>query len=79
MHGCAWKQYIFRSFNTSTFNAVTFDENPFTRQCEKEDKNAKGFQILQFYWLFLSNIMAVKGLVFDILNLNICAIFLWMN
>lgn len=78
MHGRACKRYIFLSYgyDKSTFKATSFDENPFTCHCEKEDKNAKGFQILQFYWLFLSNIMAVKGLVFDILNLNICAIFL---
>ena len=30
---------------------------------EKEDKKAEGFQILHFYWLFLSDIMAVKGLM----------------
>ena len=29
----------FRSFNTSTFSAMRFDgENPFTCQCQKEDK-----------------------------------------
>ena len=56
------KQYIVRSYNTSTFSAVRFDENPFTYQCEKEDKKAKGFQISLFYWSFSNNIMAVKGL-----------------
>jgi len=44
------------------FSAVRFDENPFTCQCENEDKKAKGFQISYFYWSFLSYIMAVKGL-----------------
>ena len=34
------KQYIFWSYNTSTFNAMLFDENPFICQCEKEDKKA---------------------------------------
>ena len=28
---------------TSTFNAVRFDENPFTCQCEKETKRLNGF------------------------------------
>ena len=36
----AGKQYIFQSYNTSTFNALRFDENPFTCQCEKGDKKA---------------------------------------
>ena len=40
-----------------------FDENPFTCQCEKEDKKAEGFQILHFYWLFSSDIVAVTGLI----------------
>ena len=39
MHGRACKQYIFRSYNTYTFNAMRFDENPLTGQCEKEDNN----------------------------------------
>ena len=40
-HGrAACKEYIFRSYNTSTLNAKHFDENPFTCQCEKEDRNA---------------------------------------
>jgi len=38
MDGCACKQYIFRSYNTSTFNAVSLDENPLTSECEKENK-----------------------------------------
>ena len=36
----AYKQYIFRSYDTSTFNAMCFDENPFTCQCEKGDRKA---------------------------------------
>ena len=62
MHGRAYKQYIFRSYISSTFNAVRFDENPFTRQCEKEDKTAEGFEISYFNWSFSSDIRAVKGL-----------------
>ena len=44
MHECTYKQYIFRSYNSSTFNAVRFDESPFTWQSEKDDKKAKGFK-----------------------------------
>jgi len=34
MQGRDWKQCIFRSFNSSTFKAMRFDENPFTCLCE---------------------------------------------
>ena len=54
---------ISRSCNTSTFNGMRFNENPFTCQCKKEDKKSEGFQILHFYWSFSSDIMAVKGLM----------------
>ena len=37
----ACKENIFRSYNTSTFRATYFDENPFTCQREKEDKRVK--------------------------------------
>ena len=40
MHKRTYKQYIFESYNTSTFNAMHFDENPFTCQYEKENKRA---------------------------------------
>ena len=40
MLGLTCKQYIFRSYSTSTFNDMRFDENPFTRQWEKEDRKA---------------------------------------
>ena len=30
MHGPAYKQYIFKSCSTATFNAMYSDENPFT-------------------------------------------------
>ena len=33
-----------------------FDENPFTCQCEKEDRTAEGFKISQFDWSFSSDI-----------------------
>ena len=44
LHGGACSQYIFRSGNLSTFNAMRLDENPFTCQCEKEKKRFKGFK-----------------------------------
>ena len=56
------KQFIFRSYNTSTFNAMRFDANPFSCQCEKEDKEAEGSQMWHLYWSFSSDVMAVKGL-----------------
>ena len=62
MQGRACEQYIFWSYNATTFNAMHFDEDPFTCQCEKEDKKAYGLQILHFYWSFSSDLMAVKGL-----------------
>ena len=52
----------FPVLNTSTFNAVRFDENPFKCQYEKENKKAEGFHISHFYWSFSSENMAVKGL-----------------
>ena len=63
MYGRAYKQCIFQSYNTSTFNAVPFDENPFTRHSEKEDKKAEGFQISHFYWSLSNDILAVRGLI----------------
>ena len=63
MHGRAYGEYIFWSHNTSTFNAVLFDNNPFTCHCRQEDKKAWEFQILHFYWSFLSVIVTVKGLM----------------
>ena len=61
MHWRAYKQHIFRSYNTSAFNATRCDES-FHTPVRKKDKNAKGFQISQFYWLFSSDIKAVRGL-----------------
>ena len=63
MHTRACKQYIFRSYNTSTFNAMPFDGDPLTCRCEEEDKKAEEFQISQLYWLFSIDMMAVKGLI----------------
>ena len=52
MHGLACRQYISGSYNTtSAFNAICFDQNPFTCLCEKANIKAQGFQILQFYWV----------------------------
>ena len=51
-HLCTCKHYIFQSFNTSTFNAMHSDENPFTRQCEKENKKAYGFKFCTFFRRF---------------------------
>ena len=47
---------------TSTLNAMHFDADPFTCQCEKEGKKAWGFQISHFYGSFSHDTMAVKGL-----------------
>ena len=56
------KQYIFQSYSISTFNAMRFDENPFTCLCEKENKKASGFEIWHFYWSLSSDLMAMQGL-----------------
>ena len=53
---------VFSGPITSTFSAIPFDKSHFTCQCEKEDRKAKGFQILRFDWSFSSDIIAVKGL-----------------
>ena len=41
---------------------MSFGENLFTCQCEKENKKALGFQTLHFDWSFSNDIVAVKGL-----------------
>ena len=43
MHKHVCKQYIFRFCNTSTFNAIRFDENPLTCQCKK--RKQKGLKV----------------------------------
>ena len=70
-------QCIFRSCNTCTFNAMRYDENPFTCQCKKEEENAEGFQILHCYWSFLSDIIAVKGLRAATLHVHPC-VWVWL-
>ena len=54
--------FFFWLYNTSNFSAMSFGENPFMCQCEKENKKALGFQILHFHWSFSNDLMAVKGL-----------------
>ena len=63
-HGCACKQYIFWSYNTSAFSAIPFQESPFTCQCEKEDRTAfKGFRFCTLTdWSSSSDVMAMKRL-----------------
>ena len=34
----------FRVYNPSTFNAMRFDEKPFTSRCEKEKERLTGFK-----------------------------------
>ena len=41
MYGRTSKQYIFRSCNTSTFNAMCFDENSFPCQSKKKERKKK--------------------------------------
>ena len=62
VQGRPYKQCLFRSYETSTFNTMRFDQIPFTHQCEKEDKQTEGFQILHLYWSFSSGVVAVKWL-----------------
>ena len=48
---------------------MRFDEDPFTWQCKKKKtKKAERCQILRFYWVFSSHVMAVKGLKFGVLG-----------
>ena len=53
---------IFSCLITSTFSGMRCDENPFTCQCEKEDKKAEGFQISHLCGSFSNEILAAKGL-----------------
>ena len=43
IQGRACRQYIFRSYNTSTFNAMRFDESLFT--CQFEKRKRKGLKV----------------------------------
>ena len=58
----ACKQYIFHSYNTSTFSAVRLDVNPFTCLCQKRKQKNLRVQISHFQSSFSSDIVAVKGL-----------------
>ena len=62
MRGYACKQYVFRSFNTPTFNAVHFDKNPYT--CARVEKKTNGLSVSNFarYLSFSSGILVTKGL-----------------
>ena len=40
MHGRAYKEYIFRTYNIFSFSAIRYDESLYTYQCEKEDRKA---------------------------------------
>ena len=42
---------IFSGPITNIFNAVRFDEDPFTCRCEKEDKKAEGFLNFALLWV----------------------------
>ena len=67
MHGHACKQSIF----LSVFNAMPFDGDPVTRQCEKEDKKTQRFQISHFHGSFSNDIMAGKGLTLAVASVFI--------
>ena len=43
-----------------------FDENPLTWVCEKKRERLKGLWFRAFHWSFSSDIMAVKGLIFNV-------------
>ena len=65
------KHVIFRSCNTSTFSVMRLDENPFTCQCEKEDKRAYSLS-----WCFTSTeagwpVRDGLGLQFQILHIYV--------
>ena len=64
MHGCTCKQYIFQSYDISTFNAMHFDDNPSTCQGKKNKTKKKGIRVSNFelLWSFSRGIMAMKGL-----------------
>ena len=52
MHGRTCKQYIFRSYNTSTFNAMRFDEILSHASAKKKTKRLKGFKFRTFNYRF---------------------------
>ena len=53
MHGRACAQTMFQSCNTATFNAIRFDENAFTCQCEKKRKKRRCLRVSNFILLLV--------------------------
>ena len=51
-HIHTFKQYIWWSYNKSTFNTLHLNRNPFTCSCKKGAKKPEWFQIWHFYWSF---------------------------
>ena len=61
MHARTYKQYVLRSYRTSTFQCYTFWRKSFHLTVRKgRRKRFEGFQIWYFYWSFSSDIMAAK-------------------
>ena len=52
MHRCAGKQYILWSYNTSTFNAMCFDENLSCASAKNKTKRLKSFTFCTFICRF---------------------------
>ena len=63
MLGHVCEQYICRSCSNLLSMLRVLLEILSHVNTKKADKKAEGFKILHFYWLFLSDIMAVKGLI----------------
>ena len=53
MHGRACKEYIFRPYNTSTFNAMRFDEILSHDSAKKEDKKRLRVSDSELLWVVL--------------------------
>ena len=62
MYGRTCKQYIFRSSNFYFQRCGVFLINLSHVSTTRRTKKAKEFKISRYYWLFSSEIMAVKGL-----------------
>ena len=63
MRGRACKQYIFRSCNTSTFNAMCVLMKTLSfSSAKKTTKGLKDFKFRTFTWSFSSGVITVKGL-----------------
>ena len=65
-------QSIFSGPITSVLNAMRFNGDLFTCQCDEEDKKAEGFQISNCYCSFSSDVVAVKVLM-KMLLVNLAA------